>query len=44
MHPIFYGLQNYEYIQQTLRGVNGKNIPLLQDYMHSNLSTAPGEF
>jgi hypothetical protein len=44
MHPIFEGLQNYEYIQQTLTWVTGKNIPLLQDYMHSKLSTAPRDF
>jgi len=44
MHPIFYGLQNYKYIQQTLTGVTGKNIPLLQDYRHSKLSMAPRDF
>jgi len=44
MHPIFYGKQNYEYIQHTLTEVTGKNVPLLQDYMHSKLSTAPRYF
>ena len=44
MHLIFYGLQNYEHIQQTRTAVNGKNIPLLQDYMHSKLSMAPRDF
>lgn len=33
MHPIFYGLQNYEYIQQTLTAVTGKDVPLLPDYI-----------
>jgi hypothetical protein len=39
MHTIFYGLQNYE---QTLTGVTGKNIPLLQNHMHlkSNWDTS----
>jgi len=41
MHPIFYGLQNYESKQQTLTGVTGKNVSLSQDYMHSKLSMAP---
>jgi len=44
MDPIFYGLQKYEYVQQTLTVVNCKNIPLLQDYMHSKLSMAPRDF
>ena len=38
LHSTFDGLQNYEF------KLTGKNIPLLQDYMHSKLSKAPRDF